>query len=61
MTQKNKEDVEALGPVSTHSQQGQVLEDPNASYDAVFGEIKEGGPNYRNVRSDPENLSAWKA
>ncbi|KAF4776081.1 transmembrane amino acid transporter [Colletotrichum scovillei] len=49
MAQKNKEDVEALGPVSTHSQQGQVLEDPNASYDAVFGEIKEGGPNYRNV------------
>ncbi|OLN87215.1 N amino acid transport system protein 3 [Colletotrichum chlorophyti] len=44
-----KEDVEGLGSVSTHSQTGQVLEDQNASYDAVFGEIKEGGPNYRNV------------
>ncbi|GKT87429.1 amino acid transporter [Colletotrichum tofieldiae] len=49
MAQMKKEDIEGLGPVSTHSQTGQVLEDPNASYDAVFGEIKEGGPNYRNV------------
>lgn len=51
MANMKKEDVEGLGHVSSHSQTGQVLEDPNASYDAVFGEIKEGGPNYRNVRN----------
>ncbi|KAK2028457.1 transmembrane amino acid transporter [Colletotrichum zoysiae] len=44
-----KEDIEGLGPVPTHTHTGQVLEDPDASYDAVFGKIKEGGPNYRNV------------
>ncbi|TDZ28710.1 N amino acid transport system protein [Colletotrichum spinosum] len=47
---KNKEShLDELGQVSTHSQTGVVEDDPAAGYDAVFGEIKEGGPNYRNV------------
>lgn len=48
---KSKEShLDELGQVSTQSQVGVVYDDPNASYDAVFGEIGEDGPNYRNVR-----------
>lgn len=47
---KNKEN-EDLGQVSTQSQVGVVMDDPASGYDAVFGEIGEGGPNYRNVRA----------
>lgn len=32
------------------SQVGQVLEDQYYENDAVFGEIKREGPNYRDVR-----------
>ncbi|KAF5526436.1 N amino acid transport system protein [Colletotrichum aenigma] len=47
---KSKEShLDELGQVSTQSQVGVVYDDPNASYDAVFGEIGEDGPNYRNV------------
>ncbi|KAF6831214.1 amino acid transporter [Colletotrichum plurivorum] len=48
MREKNKE-ADELGQVSTHSQTGVVMDDPSSGYDAVFGEIGEGGPNYRNV------------
>ncbi|KAL0941384.1 amino acid transporter [Colletotrichum truncatum] len=47
---KNKEGhLGELGQVSTESQVGVIMDDPNCAYDAVFGEIGEGGPNYRNV------------
>lgn len=50
MREKNKE-ADELGQISTHSQTGVVMDDPSSGYDAVFGEIGEGGPNYRNVRT----------
>lgn len=32
------------------SQLGDIIEDQTYAHDAVFGEITEDGPNYRNVR-----------
>lgn len=29
---------------------GKVVDDPETAHDAVFGDIGENGPNYRNVR-----------
>ncbi|KAF9878798.1 transmembrane amino acid transporter [Colletotrichum karsti] len=47
---KSKEShLDELGQVSTRSQVGVVMDDPEAGYDAVFGQIGEGGPNYKNV------------
>ena len=31
------------------SRVGEVEDDPGCAHDAVFGEISEDGPNYRNV------------
>lgn len=42
-----KKDEQELSPVD--SQLGQVTEGQNTTHDAVFGEISEDGPNYRNV------------
>ncbi|KAJ5082990.1 amino acid transporter [Penicillium argentinense] len=42
-----KKENEPLSPV--HSQTGQILEDQSNSHDAVFGDITDDGPNYRNV------------
>ncbi|KAJ5105035.1 amino acid transporter [Penicillium alfredii] len=44
---EGKDDIEELAPVP--SQIGEVHNDPNYAHDAVFGEITEDGPNYRNV------------
>lgn len=44
-----KKDEHQLSPVN--SQFGQVTEGQNFTHDAVFGEISEDGPNYRNVRT----------
>lgn len=46
---KSKEDLEDLAAVPSHNQVGEVHDDPAHAHDTVFGEIKEGGPNYRNV------------
>jgi hypothetical protein len=43
--------LDQLGPIP--SQQGIVFEDAEMQNDAVFGEIHEGGPDYRNVRLSP--------
>lgn len=41
-----------LTPVPSQTEQvGQIYESQEYSHDAVFGELTEGGPNYRNVRS----------
>ncbi|OQE18275.1 hypothetical protein PENSTE_c018G05243 [Penicillium steckii] len=45
MPEKKQDD--SLSPVP--SQTGQIFEDQNYAHDAVFGEITEEGPNYRNV------------
>ncbi|KAJ9634192.1 hypothetical protein H2199_009076 [Coniosporium tulheliwenetii] len=45
---KTKEDVETLEPIPSQ-RQGQVEDDHAYAHDAVFGEITEKGPNYRNV------------
>lgn len=45
---EGKDDIEELAPIP--SQIGEVHNDPNYAHDAVFGEITEDGPNYRNVR-----------
>ncbi|KAH6871028.1 putative amino acid transporter [Thelonectria olida] len=44
---ESQKDPEGLAPVP--SQVGEVLEDTAHVHDAVFGEITEDGPNYRNV------------
>ncbi|KAF2716484.1 amino acid transporter [Polychaeton citri CBS 116435] len=38
---------EQLAPVPSHG--GEVYDDPEFAHDAVFGEMSEDGPNYRNV------------
>jgi hypothetical protein len=45
MPEKKQDDF--LSPVP--SQTGQMFEDQTYAHDAVFGEITEEGPNYRNV------------
>lgn len=40
---------EGLGLHPHPSQIGEVQDTETPTYDAVFGEITEGGPNYRNV------------
>ncbi|KAJ5391172.1 amino acid transporter [Penicillium cosmopolitanum] len=45
MPEKKQDD--SLSPVP--SQTGQIFEDQTYAHDAVFGEITEEGPNYRNV------------
>lgn len=46
---KTEKDPEALAPVRSQVA-GEVQDDTALAHDAVFGEITEGGPNYRNVR-----------
>lgn len=47
---KTPEDLEAPSPMDhVPSQLGEVLKGDQTHHDAVFGEITEGGPNYRNV------------
>ncbi|MBE3042130.1 hypothetical protein IMZ48_06025 [Candidatus Bathyarchaeota archaeon] len=38
-----------FGDTPSHAEYG---EKPTANYDPVFGEIREGGPNYRSVRTN---------
>ena len=45
----DEHDPEGLGLHPHLSQIGEVQDTENPTYDAVFGEITEGGPNYRNV------------
>ncbi|KAJ6005045.1 hypothetical protein N7540_012844 [Penicillium herquei] len=56
MNEKISKDTEAINPQATHgttTQPGDVqdgeLKDHEANYDAVFGEITEGGPNFRSM------------
>lgn len=54
---KIAQDLETAGPIENESSQiGEILKASNPNHDAVFGEIIEDGPNYRNVGSliDPE-------
>lgn len=44
---KTRDDVEDLATVPSHI--GEVHDDPTQAHDAVFGEITDKGPNYRNV------------
>ncbi|KAF5004863.1 hypothetical protein FDECE_8645 [Fusarium decemcellulare] len=46
-TSKISEDPHGIAPIP--SQAGEVLDDKAVTHDAVFGEITEDGPNYRNV------------
>lgn len=50
VTMPEKKENDGLSPVP--SQIGHV-EGQSSSHDAVFGEITEEGPNYRNVRMAP--------
>lgn len=45
----DEHDPEGLGLHPHLSQIGEVQDTETPTYDAVFGEITEGGPNYRNV------------
>ncbi|KAL3493287.1 transmembrane amino acid transporter protein-domain-containing protein [Aspergillus germanicus] len=47
ISDKQSNDPEALGNVT--SQQGDVQASASTAHDAVFGEITEDGPNYRNL------------
>lgn len=44
---KSEVGPEELAPIP--SQIGEVHSDPSYAHDAVFGELTEEGPNYRNV------------
>jgi hypothetical protein len=44
-------DPEGLAHVPSHSGEGEVIVDNTIAHDAVFGDITEGGPNYRNVKT----------
>ncbi|KAK6219298.1 hypothetical protein LQW54_002286 [Pestalotiopsis sp. IQ-011] len=44
---QNGKDV--VAPAPSYMQHGEVLEHNTTTHDAVFGEITEGGPNYRDV------------
>lgn len=46
---KDEHDPEGLGLHPHPSQIGEVQDTETPTYDAVFGEITEDGPNYRNV------------
>lgn len=46
-TEKKIETPEGLTTVSPKN--GEIVDDPTLIQDAVFGEITEDGPNYRNV------------
>ncbi|KAJ5747146.1 uncharacterized protein N7511_008842 [Penicillium nucicola] len=47
---KFPDDIEAPDPIThTSSQIGEVIKGQDTTHDAVFGEVTEGGPNYRNV------------
>lgn len=43
--------MDVIAPAPSYMQHGEVLEHSPTTHDAVFGEITEGGPNYRNVRT----------
>lgn len=47
-----KGDGQSIYPAASHQvgHIGETLEPRATTHDAVFGEITEGGPNYRNVR-----------
>ena len=43
-------DIEAPEPIiHVPSQMGEILKGEHTTHDAVFGEVTEDGPNYRNV------------
>lgn len=46
---KVPDDIEASPMTHVPSQMGEILAGKNVTHDAVFGEVTEGGPNYRNV------------
>lgn len=46
---KAEEDPEGLTQVP--SKKGEIEDNPAQAHDAVFGDITEDGPNYRNVRA----------
>lgn len=46
---KSQKELEAGHFDSPSSEIGEVHDIPTQTHDAVFGEITEGGPNYRNV------------
>lgn len=48
---KMPDDIEASPPIAREpSQPGEILKEQNTyTHDAVFGEVTEDGPNYRNV------------
>ena len=47
---KSPGDLEAPRHIEdTPSQYGEIIKNENTTHDAVFGELNEGGPNYRNV------------
>lgn len=52
MKSKFPDDLEAPRPMEeSPSQLGEIIKDESTPHDAVFGELSEDGPNYRNVRS----------
>lgn len=46
----SKEEAQHDEVVAVPSQHGHFKDQPDTEHDAVFGEMREGGPNYRNVR-----------
>lgn len=51
-------DDDGIAPTSSHGAVGEALQHKATTHDAVFGEITEGGPNYRNVSTVVPSL-AW--
>jgi hypothetical protein len=45
----------------TPSMVGEIRNHPAVAHDDVFGEISEGGPNYRDVRCHPEETMKMSA
>ena len=48
--QNNEKDPESLADITLEA--GQIKEHSGVVHDAVFGEITEDGPNFRNVSGD---------
>ncbi|RAH81526.1 putative amino acid transporter [Aspergillus japonicus CBS 114.51] len=48
---RTPDDIESFDPAAAHEalQEGSVLKHVSSTHDAVFGEVTEGGPNYRSV------------
>ncbi|KAH6874382.1 transmembrane amino acid transporter protein-domain-containing protein [Thelonectria olida] len=49
MSKESKTDYDPEGIANVPSRTGEILDDNTIEHDAVFGDITEGGPNYRNV------------